>query len=201
MCGAECAGRQLSEYRAPQTTQTHTRGREQGAGARSTSPCLGVSMYLATTECACGLDAQGSRAGGARGASSSFRYLMCAGPTVHGQGAMAACAVRASRCLNVSGGGHGRSARSCVCGAQCPSPFCASPSARPCPPSARPPERPNMVFLAKSKKNTNSDARLGPALASPSTLNTPLHTLNCTAFASASAADNILPTGPGPRAV
>ena len=42
---------------------------------------------------------------------------------------------------------------------------------------------------------------LRPALASPSTLNTPLHALNCTAFTSASAADNILPTGPGPRAV
>ena len=33
--------------------------------------------------------------------------------------------------------------------------------------------------------------RLGPAHASPSTLNTPLHTLNCTAFAIASAADNM----------
>ena len=66
-----------------QTTQTHTRGRVCGAGVLSTSPCLGVSMYLATTECACGLGAQGSRAGGARGASSSCRYLMCAGPTVH----------------------------------------------------------------------------------------------------------------------
>ena len=68
---------------------------------------------------------------------SIFNIFRCAAPAVHGQGAMAACAVRASRCLNVSGGGHGRSARSCVCGAQCPSPFCASPSARPCPPSAR----------------------------------------------------------------
>ena len=43
--------------------------------------------------------------------------------------------------------------------------------------------------------------RMGPALASPSTLNTPLHTLNCTAFAIASAADNIVLKGPGPRAV
>jgi hypothetical protein len=34
-----------------------------------------------------------------------------------------------------------------------------------------------------------------------STLNTPLHTLNCTAFAIASEAENILPKGPGPRAV
>ena len=42
---------------------------------------------------------------------------------------------------------------------------------------------------------------LGLALASPSTLNTPPHTLNCTAFAIASAVDNIVPKGPGPRAV
>ena len=34
---------------------------------------------------------------------------------------------------------------------------------------------------------------MGPALASPSTLNTPLHTLNCTAFAFASAADKSCP--------
>ena len=34
-----------------------------------------------------------------------------------------------------------------------------------------------------------------------STLNTPLHTLNCTAFAIASETENILPKGPGPRAV
>ena len=34
---------------------------------------------------------------------------------------------------------------------------------------------------------------LGPALASPSTLNTPHHTLSCTAIAIASAADDILP--------
>ena len=35
----------------------------------------------------------------------------------------------------------------------------------------------------------------------PSTLHTPLHTLNCTAFAIASAVDNIVPKVPGPRAV
>ena len=64
-----------------------------------------------------------------------------------------------------------------------------------------PPERPNMVFLAKSKKTTNSDARLGPALASPSTLNTLFHTLNYAAFAIAIAADNNVPGHPRPRAV
>ena len=35
----------------------------------------------------------------------------------------------------------------------------------------------------------------------PSTLHNPLHTLNCTAFAIASAVDNIVPKGAGPRAV
>ena len=40
--------------------------------------------------------------------------------------------------------------------------------------------------------------RLSPV---PSTLHTPLHTLNCTAFAIASAVDNIVPQVPGPRAV
>ena len=53
----------------------------------------------------------------------------------------------------------------------------------------------------KQKTLAQKTLSLGPALAGPSTLNPLLHALNCTAFASASAADNILPTGPGPRAV
>ena len=52
--------------------------------------------------------------------------------------------------------------------------------------------------LAETKKPTMS---LGPALASPSTLNTPFHTLSCTAFAIASAVDEIALKVPGPRAV
>ena len=59
-------------------------------------------------------------------------------------------------------------------------------------------------FWQKTLKQKNLEHKtlsLGPALAGPSTLNTQLHALNCTAFASASAADNILPKGPGPRAV
>ena len=53
----------------------------------------------------------------------------------------------------------------------------------------------------KQKNLAQKTLSLGPALAGPSTLNTLLHALNCTAFASASAADNIFPKGPGPRAV
>ena len=55
----------------------------------------------------------------------------------------------------------------------------------------------------QNQKNQGSQSTmsLGPAPASPSTLNTPLHTLNCTAFTIASAADNIALKGPGPRAV
>ena len=50
----------------------------------------------------------------------------------------------------------------------------------------------------RTKRPTMS---LGPALASPSTLNTPLHTLSGTAFAMASAVDNIVLKVPGPRTV
>ena len=38
------------------------------------------------------------------------------------------------------------------------------------------------------------------ALASPSTLNTPLHTLSCTAFSIASAVDDVALKVPGPHA-
>ena len=70
-----------------------------------------------------------------------------------------------------------------------------------------PPQRPNYGFRSfwqKTLKQKNLEQKtlsLGPALAGPSTLNARLHALNCTAFASASTADNILPKGPGPRAV
>ena len=48
------------------------------------------------------------------------------------------------------------------------------------------------------RERRNAWDRLMPV---PSTLHTPLHTLNCTAFAIASAVDNIVPKGAGPRAV
>ena len=43
--------------------------------------------------------------------------------------------------------------------------------------------------------------RVGMAVAIPSTLNTLLQTLSCTAFAIASQAENMLPEDPGPRVV
>ena len=60
-----------------------------------------------------------------------------------------------------------------------------------------------LFSLPKTKKTRARKARcrLGRAPASPSTLNTPLHTLNCTAFTIASAADNVVLKGPSPRAV
>ena len=59
----------------------------------------------------------------------------------------------------------------------------------------------NNSILGVAGQKTLKAMSLGPALASPSTLNTPHHTLSCTAFAMASAADNIVLKGPGPRAV
>ena len=63
-----------------------------------------------------------------------------------------------------------------------------------------PPATPNKEFLAKLIK-PQDDARLGPALASPSTLNTQRHTLNYTAFAIASAAVDNRPKDPAPTVV
>ena len=60
---------------------------------------------------------------------------------------------------------------------------------------------PKRETLEPHRVEENCEWLLAPALASPSTLNTPPHTLNCTAFAIASAVDNIVPKGPGPRAV
>ena len=91
----------------------------------------------------------------------------------------------------------------------------ASPTGRvegstafPTPPSVRKiPARPNPDCQSEPKKGLclqktfEGATPLELALASPSTLNTPLHTLNFTAFAIASQAENILPTGPSPRAV
>ena len=53
----------------------------------------------------------------------------------------------------------------------------------------------------QSKKTTTAMPRLGPAHASPSTLNTLFHTLNYTAFAIASGADDNVPKVARPRAV
>ena len=56
-------------------------------------------------------------------------------------------------------------------------------------------------FWHSSKKPQQRCSRLGPVLASPSTLNTPFHTLNYTAFAIAIAADNNVPEEARLRAI
>ena len=56
-------------------------------------------------------------------------------------------------------------------------------------------------FLGSDSWFDAGDIALGLALASPSTLNTLLQTLSCTAFAIASAAVNQQPEDPGPRVV
>ena len=53
----------------------------------------------------------------------------------------------------------------------------------------------------QSKKTTTAMPRLGPAHASPSTLNTLFHTLSCTAFSIASAAVDNRPKDPAPTVV
>ena len=55
--------------------------------------------------------------------------------------------------------------------------------------------------LEASKKPTTAMPRLGPAHASPSTLNTLFHTLSCTAFSIASAAVDNRPKDPAPTVV
>ena len=56
-------------------------------------------------------------------------------------------------------------------------------------------------ILGVAGQKTLKAMSLGPALASPSTLNTPLHTLSCTAFSIASPVDYIALKVPGPHAI
>ena len=62
---------------------------------------------------------------------------------------------------------------------------------RPPPSSDKSGRRPQLHIRRCSQKTLEGDVAGTAAPASPSTLNTPLHTLNCTAFAIASAADNM----------